>query len=116
MRVYSGLVWQGEPDAERTVFLSSELTTKANIISRPEPRYTDKARLAEVEGTVILRAIFATDGTVQNILVLHSLPLGLTERAIQAARQIKFTPATKDGRPVSQFIQIEYNFYPYGKE
>jgi hypothetical protein len=30
--------------------------------------------------------------------------------AVKAARQIKFIPATKDGRPVSQFIQIEYNF------
>jgi hypothetical protein len=36
--------------------------------------------------------------------------LGLTEQAIKAARRIKFIPATKDGQPVSTYIQLEYNF------
>ncbi|MDX6695309.1 MAG: hypothetical protein QOF02_3861, partial [Blastocatellia bacterium] len=38
---------------------------------------------------------------------------GLTEKAIAAARQIRFSPAMKDGRAVSQFVQIEYNFNLY---
>ncbi|HEX8922472.1 MAG TPA: energy transducer TonB, partial [Pyrinomonadaceae bacterium] len=96
---------------ERTVFMPLELTTKARLLSRPEPEFTEAALNARVSGTIVLRAVFAADGTVQNILVLRSLPYGLTERAVKAARKIKFVPATKDGRSVSQFIQIEYNFH-----
>jgi len=83
---------------------------KARLLSRPEPRYTDEARAAGIRGKVVLHAVFASDGTVKHILVIRSLGHGLTEECIKAARKIKFIPATKDGRPVSQFIQIEYNF------
>ncbi len=100
-------------DDERTVFFTNQVTTKARILSRPEPQYTPEARSHSVSGTVVLRSVFAADGTVQNILVLRSLSYGLTEVAVKAARKIKFVPATKDGRPVSQFIQIEYNFHLY---
>ena len=102
-----------DSNAERTVFPPSEVTTKARILSRTEPQYTEEARQAQVRGTVVLRAVFGADGTIKNILVLRSLPHGLTEGAVRAARRIKFIPATKDGRPVSQFIQIEYNFNLY---
>jgi hypothetical protein len=49
---------------------------------------------------------------VQNIRVISGLPYGLTEQAVSAARQIKFTPAMKDGKPVSMWMQLEYNFNP----
>jgi len=62
---------------------------------------------------VVLRAVFAEDGLVKNIRVVSGLPFGLTERAVAAAQEIKFSPAMKDGRAVSQYIQIEYNFNLY---
>ena len=99
-----------DDDATRTVFTSLEVTTRARILTKPEAQYTTSARLGQVSGTVVLRAVLASDGTVKHILVIQSLPYGLTEQAILAARKIKFEPATIDGRPVSQFIQIEYNF------
>lgn len=86
---------------------------KARILTRPEPLYSGEARKHRVRGTIVMRAVFAADRTVQHVLVLRSLPHGLTELAVKAARRIKFVPATKDGRPVSQFIQIEYNFNLY---
>lgn len=113
LKVYAQNLTSGTSSADRTVFLPTELTTKARILTRPEPQYTEDARKANVKGMVMLRAVFAADGTVQNILVIRGLPHGLTEKAIKAARKITFVPATKDGRPVSQFIQIEYNFYLY---
>jgi TonB family protein len=113
LRVYARNAKQGNSETERTVFPPAQVTTKARILSRPEPQYTEDARQAGVSGTVVLRAVFAADGTVQNVLVLRSLPHGLTELSIMAARKIKFLPATIDGRPVSQFIQIEYNFNFY---
>jgi TonB family protein len=94
-------------------FGGRDVTTKARVISKPEPSYTESARKAQVTGTVVLRAVFASDGTVKHFLVVSGLPYGLTEEAVKAARKIKFTPATIDGRPVSMFIQLEYNFNLY---
>jgi periplasmic protein TonB len=82
-------------------------------LSRPEPQYTEEARKAGVQGTVVLRAIIASDGTVKNVVVKRALPRGLTTAAIRAARKITFEPVTIDGRAVSQYIQIEYNFNLY---
>lgn len=103
----------GDWGEDPAVYDPRTLTTRAKLLSRPEPQYTQEARTAQVNGTVVLRAVLAADGTVQNVLVLRSLPNGLTESALRAARGIKFIPATKDGRPVSQFLQIEYNFNLY---
>jgi TonB family protein len=99
-------------DYSRT-FTTREVNVKARILSRPEPQYTEEARKNQVSGTVVLRAVFSSSGQVTNIRAVSGLPYGLTERAIAAARQIRFTPAMKDGRPVSQYIQIEYNFNLY---
>jgi hypothetical protein len=52
-------------------------------------------------------------GQVEQIRAVQSLPFGLTERAIAAARQIKFLPATKGGRPVAVYMQLQYNFNLY---
>ena len=101
---------RGDPDE---VASANEVTTRARVLTKPEPKYTDAARNNQVKGTVVLRAIFAADGTVKYILVLRSLPYGLTEEAVRAARRIKFVPAMIDGRPVSMFMQLEYNFNIY---
>jgi TonB family protein len=95
------------------VFNTRQVSQKARIITRPEPMYTESARKFGVTGTIVLRAVFAQDGEVKNIKVMKRLPHGLTEVAIMVARQIKFLPAQIDGRPVSQYIQIEYNFNLY---
>lgn len=95
------------------VFSGREVTTKARVLSKPEPQYTEVARKNGVAGTVVLRAIFTADGMVKHFLVVSGLPDGLTEQAIRAARRIKFVPATINGRPVSLFIQLEYNFNLY---
>lgn len=90
-----------------------EVEQRARLLSKPEPKYTEEARRNQITGTVMLRAVFASSGDVVQIRALSSLPFGLTERAIAAAREIKFVPATKDGRPVSVFMQLEYNFNLY---
>ena len=90
-----------------------EVTTKARVLAKPEPRYTEEARRAQIKGTVVLRVVFSADGIIRHILVIRGLPFGLTEGAIEAARAIRFTPATIDGVPVSMFVQVEYNFNLY---
>ncbi len=95
------------------VFSGRDVTQKARILSKPEPQYTEEARKNQVQGTVILKAVFSSSGQVTNIRTVSGLPSGLTEKAIAAARQIRFTPAQKDGRPVSMYFQLEYNFNLY---
>ena len=102
----------GGPDYNR-VFGPREATERVRVLSKAEPSYTESARKYSVQGTVILRAVFSKDGRVTNIKVVKGLPHGLTQAAITAAQRIEFTPATKDGRPVSQYIQLEYNFNLY---
>jgi TonB family protein len=95
------------------IFNMKDVTRRAVIVSRPEPLYTDEARKDQITGTVVLRFVLNANGTVTNIVALSRLPDGLTEKAIEAARQIKFTPAEKDGRRVSQYATINYNFNIY---
>ncbi len=99
-------------DPER-VFPASQVGQRARVIAKPEPQYTDEARRNQITGTVVLRAVFSRSGDVTNIRAVQSLPFGLTEKAIAAARQIRFLPATKDGYPVSVYVQLEYNFNLY---
>ena len=92
---------------------SSELTTRARVVSKPEPMYTEQARMNQTTGTVVLRCIFSRSGAVENISVIKDLPNGLTDSAVAAARQIRFIPGVKDGQFVSTWIQLEYNFNLY---
>jgi TonB family protein len=94
-------------------FQPSQVNAKAVIISKPEPGFTEEARKNNVTGLVRLRAVLSSGGGVTNISVIKGLPDGLTEKAIAAARNIKFRPAQKDGRTVSQWVTIEYNFNIY---
>jgi TonB family protein len=95
------------------VFTGKEVTRKATVITKPEPRYTERARVEQITGTVTLRAVFSSTGAVTNIHAVSELPDGLTERAIGAAQQIRFIPAVKDGRFVSMWIELQYNFNLY---
>ncbi len=95
------------------VFSVREVDQPARILSRPAPSYTEEARKNQVQGTVTLRVVLAASGSVTNISVVRGLPDGLSERAIEAARRIKFTPAQKDGHAVSQSATVEMNFSVY---
>jgi TonB family protein len=99
--------------ANRLVFRPTEVTTKARLLSKPSPEYTEKARQAYIIGTVVITAVLSQTGEVTNIRVIQRLRGGLTTEAVRAARRIKFEPAIKDGQPVSQYIKVEYNFNIY---
>lgn len=94
-------------------FTGAQVEQRARLLFKPEPQYTEEARRNQITGTVMLRVVFSSSGEVIQIRAVHTLPFGLTERAIAAARQIRFVPAIKGGRPVSVFMQLEYNFNLY---
>lgn len=84
--------------------------TRLQILDKPRAFYTNIARLENVQGTVDLLVGFGADGTIRHILISKPLSHGLSESAVQAARKIKFTPATLDGKPVSTVITVRYFF------
>lgn len=96
-------------DGER-IYTSKEVDERAHIVKKPTPGYTREARRHLTKGYVIVRAILAADETVKHIEIITGLPDGLSESAIAAARQIKFKPAMKDGKPVSVWVEVEYQF------
>ncbi|MGH9972043.1 MAG: TonB family protein [Pyrinomonadaceae bacterium] len=99
--------------AQSSIFTGKQVTERARVTYKPEPQYTEQARIAGVTGTVILRAVFSAEGEVKRVFVMRAVGYGLSTQAVKAARLIKFTPAKKDGEPVSMFVQLEYNFNLY---
>jgi TonB family protein len=80
------------------------------IVTRVEPQYSEEARKARYQGTVILEAIVRRDGTVDILRVVRSLGFGLDENAIQALKQWRFRPGMRNGVPVDVALNIEVNF------
>jgi TonB family protein len=103
---------RANPDAP-IVMSGKDVSRKAILVAKPEPGYTEEARRNQVTGTVVLRCVFASSGRVERITAVKPLPFGLTEKAIMAAKSIRFIPALKDGRYVSQYMQLEYSFNLY---
>jgi TonB family protein len=89
---------------------TKDLTRKALIVWKPEPGYTAKARADQLTGTVVLEADFEPTGYVTNIKVIKGMNDGMSEKAIDVARNIRFFPAVKDGKLVSLHMTLEYNF------
>jgi TonB family protein len=83
------------------------------VIEKPRAAYTERAKYNGVEGSVRLRIELLANGTVGAVTPLSTLPHGLTEQAIAAAKKIKFQPAMVNGQPVDGELTAEYTFSLY---
>jgi len=84
--------------------------TAPALLYKVEPEYSEEARKAKYQGTVLLYIEVDPNGHATNIRVARSLGLGLDEKAIEAVRKWKFKPGYKDGKPVTVAATIEVNF------
>jgi protein TonB len=82
---------------------------KARLARRVQPQYPPLARQARIQGTVMLTAIIARDGSVQSLEVVSGHPL-LVPSAMQAVKQWLYKPTLLNGEPVEVVTQIEVNF------
>jgi TonB family protein len=83
-----------------------------HVVSSPGPTYSEEARKAKIEGSVVLGLIVDERGNPTNLRVISSLGMGLDEKAIEAVRGWKFEPAFgKDGKPVAAKIFAEVAFH-----
>lgn len=83
------------------------------VLYQPDPEYSEEARKAKFQGTVVLWLVVGADGRPRDIRVSRSLGMGLDEKAIEAVRTWRFDPARKDGQPVAVQIAVEVIFRLY---
>lgn len=98
---------------------SAAETRPYQITFQPKATYTDEARANNVQGKVRLRIALLASGEVGTITVVKTKGWqrmkkhGLTQRAIRAAREIRFTPKLVNGVPISVVVNREYTFTIY---
>ena len=79
-------------------------------IYKPEPPYSEEARKAKYQGTVVVLIIVDTQGSVTDARVVKPLGLGLDEKALDTVRTWKFKPGMRNGIPVPVRVMIEVSF------
>jgi TonB family protein len=90
--------------------VAEPVATTLEVLSKPPVQYTSEARQLRVEGDVVLRVTFLATGQVVVQGVVHGLGHGLDEEARRVASQIRFRPATRDGRAVDLTTNITITF------
>jgi len=100
-------------DDDDTVFrMGPPGLTAPSVLSKIDPEYSQEARDAKIQGTVIIYLEVDRAGNARNLRVVRGLGMGLDEKAIEAVKQWRFKPGLKDGRPVivASHIDIEFRF------
>ena len=84
--------------------------TPPGLLREVRPDYTEEARRRGVEGDVVLEIVVRADGSVGAVKVLHGLGAGLDQRAADAVRQWRFSPARRFGAPVDVMVEVAVEF------
>jgi TonB family protein len=84
--------------------------TAPTLLWKTEPEYSEEARKARLQGTVLLRIEVNTVGQAQHVTVRQSLGLGLDDQAIEAVKRWKFSPGKVNGKPAVMVAYVEVNF------
>ncbi len=96
--------------AEGEIYRSSGAVEPPTLSKRTEPDYTEEARIARQEGSVVLQADISAEGRAGNFRLLRSLGLGLDEKAMEAVRQWEFEPARKGKQKVPFRAVLDIQF------
>jgi TonB family protein len=82
-------------------------------VFQPDPAYSEAARAAKFQGTVVLSAVVGADGAVRAVRIQRPIGMGLDEQAVAVVKTWRFEPALRDGVPVAVQINVEVNFRLY---
>jgi TonB family protein len=99
-----------EGERETEVFRTGPGLTKPKLTSKSDPEYSPAARIAGVQGTVLLELVITEVGRPESLGIARPLGYGLDENAIECLSRWRFKPATKDGRPVKFLATVEIKF------
>lgn len=84
--------------------------TAPAIVREVKPDYTEDGRRRHLEGEVVLEIVVRSDGTVGSVKLLQGLGAGLDQRAMEAVRQWRFSPAKRYGTPVDVIVEVAMEF------
>src|SRR5262249_8373091 len=88
-------------------------TKPPRAIYTPEPEYSEKARRAKYQGTVILSIVVDRQGDHSRVSWVRPLGMGLDQNAMEGVTRWRFDPATRNGQPVAVKMNIEVSFNLY---
>ena len=97
------------PEPKEPIQVTEDVTHPEKI-SAPQPQYTEIARKARIQGSVILQTTIDKNGDITDVKVLKGLHMGLSEAAVASVRQWKFKPATLNGKPVAVYYNLTVTF------
>src|SRR5688572_25450534 len=80
------------------------------LLREVKPDYTEEARVRRLAGEVVLEIVVRRDGSVGDLKIVRGLGGGLNERAVQAVRQWRFSPARRQGTPVDVIVEVAVEF------
>jgi alkaline phosphatase D len=84
------------------------------LVSSVEATFTDEARRAVVNGSVLVGLVVEKDGTPSHVHVIKGLGYGLDENAVRAIKQYRFRPSMLNGEPVRVEVNVDVNFKMWG--
>jgi TonB family protein len=86
------------------------VSSRPVLLNGPQPSYTTKARDEHIQGVVRARVLVGSDGTVKKVKIITGLPYGLSYQAMDAAYQMIFKPAIRNGQTVAYSLSVEIEF------
>ena len=98
------------PGAGGGVYRIGGGVTAPTLIKKVEPEYSEEARKAKYQGTVVLYVVVDENGLPRDLKVVRALGLGLDEKAIEAVKQWRFRPGYLNNKAVAVAATIEVNF------
>jgi len=98
-----------------SVLRQNTVDTKAAMLSTFEPASNEYAQSSGVAGMALYHAVVGPDGRVSEVAVARPIGFGLDENAVAAIQKAKFSPAIKDGKPVSVMLDLVVEFRIYSK-
>ncbi len=98
--------------AQPPVFRPGPDVTAPFVVAKTKPEYSEEARIAKLEGSVLLSVVVGADGQPRDIHVARALGLGLDEKAVENVRAWQFNPGTRAGNPVAVEVNLEVFFRP----
>ncbi len=101
------------PGSGGGIYVAGGGVTAPRVLYDPDPEFSDEARKAKYQGTVLLWLIVGADGRAHDIKVARSLGMGLDEKAIAAVQTWRFEPGKLNGTPVSVQVNVAVNFRLY---
>jgi TonB family protein len=100
--------WAQDVPAQASRQASS--TRQPRVISKTDPEYSEEARRAGVNATIVLSLVVNENGEPEDVRIERGAGFGLDEQAVQCIQTWRFEPGTKDGKPFKAATHIEVNF------